>query len=557
MGTVPADVVVVGSGIAGLATALAAHELGLRPVLLEKGDLLGGQTAHSWGMLWVAGTALAAAAGHEDDAERATAYLRFIGGGAQDEDRMRSFLEHGPEAVRFFAEAGVPLRLVPGVTDHYFDFAPGSAESGRLLETALVGGARLGPWAELIHRPPGEFRLAASEMIAWGGLNSTPRWDPELLARRRAADTRGLGHGLVAAFVAALHDRGVPIHLGAEASRLLTCGGRVHGVQLADGRRFQDALGVVLATGGYDSDPGRRSSLDGLPGQVSMSPPSVTGDGLVMAAELGGDIRRLPDNLLVLLGFELSAQEAGVRHPTWWAAGEVEAASEHAIIVNDAGRRFGNEAHFQYLVPKLRDFDPIRRRHRNLPCFLIFDEQYTQRFTFAGRPPGAPIPEWVARADTPAELAVKLGVDAAGLVATLADFNPHAADGVDPVFQRGEERWRLAAPSGEGPGVRLAPVDTPPFYGVRLHPTFGPSAGLAADRDGRVLDVRGAPMPGLYACGNAAASTEFGIGYQAGMTLSSGLVFGLLAARHIGGGVPCPAAPHTVHDLPEEEPCPT
>ena len=63
----------------------------------------------------------------------------------------------------------------------------------------------------------------------------------------------------------------------------------------------------------------------------------------------------------------------------------MEAAGPHAIIVNDRGQRFGNEAHFQYLVPGLRAYDPQRRRHPNLPCYLLFDQQYVDRYTFAGR----------------------------------------------------------------------------------------------------------------------------------------------------------------------------
>src|ERR1700740_615378 len=47
------DVVILGSGIAGLAGALAARELGLRPVVLEKASTLGGGTVNSYGLIWV------------------------------------------------------------------------------------------------------------------------------------------------------------------------------------------------------------------------------------------------------------------------------------------------------------------------------------------------------------------------------------------------------------------------------------------------------------------------------------------------------------------------
>ena len=77
----------------------------------------------------------------------------------------------------------------------------------------------------------------------------------------------------------------------------------------------------------------------------------------------------------------------------------------------------------------------------------------------------------------------------------------------------------------------LGPVSEPPFCGVRLYPTGAGSGGLLTDSNARVMHVRGRPIPGLYACGNAAAPTAYGAGYQAGLTLMGGMIFGYLAAR--------------------------
>ena len=82
----------------------------------------------------------------------------------------------------------------------------------------------------------------------------------------------------------------------------------------------------------------------------------------------------------------------------------------------------------------------------------------------------------------------------------------------------------------------LGTVEVAPFFGIELHPTALGSAGLLADPAGRVMDVRGRIIPGLYAVGNAAAHTEYGSGYQTGFSLASGMVFGLLAARDMAGG---------------------
>ena len=108
------DVVILGSGIAGLAGALAAHELGLRPVVLEKAALLGGGTVHSYGLIWVGQNHLASEAGIADSRDEVLAYMRFLGGGAVDEHRLAAFIDRSPEVLRFFAERGIRFRLVRG-----------------------------------------------------------------------------------------------------------------------------------------------------------------------------------------------------------------------------------------------------------------------------------------------------------------------------------------------------------------------------------------------------------------------------------------------------------
>src|SRR6202140_3934332 len=127
------DVVVLGSGIAGLAGALAAHELGLRPVVLEKAGTLGGGTVNSYGLIWVGQNHLAQAAGYGDTRDETIAYMRFPGGGSLDEERMLAFVDRSPEALKFFEKCGVRFRLVRGVTDHYYGGSPGSHAAGRTV----------------------------------------------------------------------------------------------------------------------------------------------------------------------------------------------------------------------------------------------------------------------------------------------------------------------------------------------------------------------------------------------------------------------------------------
>jgi 3-oxosteroid 1-dehydrogenase len=203
-------------------------------------------------------------------------------------------------------------------------------------------------------------------------------------------------------------------------------------------------------------------------------------------------------------------------------------------LVNRLGQRFVDESFFQGIVPHLRYFDAARHEHPNVPCYLIFDQQYPDRYSFANRPAGSTVPDTVPRADTVAELAAKLRVDPKALADTVERFNGYARAGRDEDFHRGESKWRLA--SGQAPQAKnpsLGPLEKPPFYGVELHPSVGNSAGLLTNRHGQVMHQRHRPIAGLYASGVAAARTEMGAGYQAGLNLASAMTFSYLAVEHM------------------------
>ena len=123
------DVLILGSGIAGLAGALAAHELGLQPLVLEKAATLGGGTVHSYGLIWVGQNHLAQAAGHSDSRDEVFAYMRFLGGGNVDESRLSAFVEHAPEVLKLFERCGVRYTKSPCRSAHDGLFHPFSPRS--------------------------------------------------------------------------------------------------------------------------------------------------------------------------------------------------------------------------------------------------------------------------------------------------------------------------------------------------------------------------------------------------------------------------------------------
>jgi hypothetical protein len=303
---------------------------------------------------------------------------------------------------------------------------------------------------------------------------------------------------------------------------------------MSDGAVLAARKGVVLATGGYEWNADLMADFDPIPGLQPLSPASSTGDGLIMGAEIGAAIRRIQNNLSLMLGFYLVPDEPS-HEPIQCMAGISEMCSPHTLVVNKAGQRFADESYFQSVVPALRKFDTLRHAYANLPCFLIFDQQFAKSYSLAHLPVGAAVPASVARADTIPGLAAKLGIDTIGLDRTVERFNGFAATGTDEDFQRGALRWRLADRSAEGrKNTSLGALDQPPFYGLELRPSLGTtSAGLLTNAQGQVLHQRRHPIAGLYASGVVAARNEIGAGYQAGINLASGMTFSYLAVKHM------------------------
>lgn len=523
------DLICVGSGAAGLAGALSAALTGAKVLLLEKASRFGGGTAYSYGAMWAGANPFQASAGIDDDLDRAQQYLRWLSGGFADERRLQRLSGDAGSTLAYFAAHGIEFRLIRNLPDHYFPTAPGSIAEGRDVEVVPFPRSELGLAEDCLEEapylPPG---VSWSDAIAWGGTGRQHSWRPEDLASR--THLYAAGQGLAAAFLRRCNEQGVELARGAGLSRLLVEQGRVVGVEASDGGQavqLRARAGVLLATGGYEANPRLVRAFEAFPDQPNHFTAGANGDGLVAAAEIGALVSVMPMKLQVMLGYVVPGDHHGFR-----SAGIQELAAPHTMVVNAGGHRFTDESFFQDTQARLRVFDVYAHRYANLPCFLIFDSQFAARGSFCGRPPGASIPDWVPRADTPGGLAVRLGIEPAALEATLEGFNAGASRGEDPDFGRGHLSWaRLAGDSSSGGNPNLGTVEKPPFYGVELLPSGTAAAGLAADDRARVLHVRGHVIPGLFAAGNVATCSEYGAGFQAGLTLMSGLVFGHCAAQ--------------------------
>jgi 3-oxosteroid 1-dehydrogenase len=537
------DLVAVGSGLGGTCAAIAAADRGLRAAILDKAPKLGGVCAYGGGEVFVPNNHKMRALGIEDSDEAGRAYFAFVAAGYADPRLQETLLAAMKPAVEYFErEAGVPWNAVEGLPDYYYPDAPGSRAGGRYLCAALFEGAQLGPWQTRTFLTP-HFPMGVEhkELYAWGGLAKVTSWDYALLGERITKDIRAWGQGMMGWFLkAALIDREIPALPDTEVRKLVAEGDRVIGVEaVREGKPFRVRArrGVVLATGGYDHNRGLACQYEQTPDWNSACPPYVHGDHLVLAGELGAAVAAVPPtNLAMFYGYSIPGEEhEGVPlYRSSWECG-----CPHAIWVNRRGERFCDESFYKDYQPRLREWDGQRQAQPNLPPFLIFDQSYRDRYPLGSFMPGSPIPpELAVQADTPRALAERLGIDPDGLERTLARWNEFARKGEDPDFGKGSRPWAVRLTGDPSyPNPCVGPIERPPYYGVRLVPVGVGinSHGLATDTDARVVHLRGHPIPGLYAVGNAAALRDLGGGYQSGTSNMRAITWGWIAGRHAAG----------------------
>jgi succinate dehydrogenase/fumarate reductase flavoprotein subunit len=555
------DVVVIGSGAAGLTAATVAAHAGLKVLVLEKTSYLGGTTAFSAGGLWVPNNRHQKERGFEDDPEKAMAYARALLGNVFEAEKIETYLAKSVEMVDWM-EANTEVAFFTNGSSDYEMGLPG-ATFGRTLVPPPFDGTRLGPDLQRMRPPLPQASVFGTMQIGYYGdighvLNAHRAWPSfrhttglvlrflkEWTVHGRGARLAN-GNALAGRLVASARAAGVILWTDTPAKGLVLEGGAVRGVVAArDGIdvTISARQGVVLASGGFGANPDLRAKHIPLAGAGwSLQPEGNEGDGISMGEAAGGVFRT--DNVANGIWCPMSAMSGPDGRLVPFPHLFLDRHCPGSLMVTDQGRRFVNESTHYQNIGNLMIADGIER------CWLVADHRAQRRYGMGHAKP-EPYPTtpyvragYLKRGRTVRELAAQIGIDPDTLDATVTEFNRHAAHGEDPAFQRGEDLYArgMGDPTHE-PNPCLAPLEQAPFYAIEIRPgDLSSVCGLDTDVDARVLDRSGAPIEGLYAAGLDANTIFRGTYPGGGASLGPAMTFGYLAARHIAARAAQPAA---------------
>jgi 3-oxosteroid 1-dehydrogenase len=538
---VEVDLLCVGSGAGGMSAAITAADAGASVLVVEKDTRVGGVTGISSGQCWLGANTLAAAAGIDDSREATLAYLGHLSQGLADPDLQKVFVDKAPEVIDYLSrDIGIPFMVVRGYPDYYYPAVTGSMPEGRYIEVAPFPAHQLGEWADRCIVTPYGPHYAYTTSGEWVGHQDgtgKPIW--ECLQEHMANDERCAGAGLAAYMLKAALDRSVEFWLESPATGLLQEEGRVTGAVIETPRgtvNVRARRGVLLATSGYDWNRELVTRFEALPDFGSMSPPTVEGDHLAMAAGVGAIPypARAPAQTPVFIGYKVPHENVYDRATHRMLI----PGAPHSIIVNHAGQRFANDSFYPDVATRVGRFDGQQAGMANWPAWLVFDDRMREKYGLLPAMPGEQLPAGMAvSAGSLAELAALAGIDPEGLAASVARFNGFCEQGIDEDFARGSVPWGQLM-SGDPtlqPNPNMAGLEQAPFHAVKLERVVMgvPTVGLKVNAQAQVINASGQPVSGLYAAGNSTAWLDIGGGYNSGIANTRGLMQGYLAARDL------------------------
>ncbi|HIS95934.1 MAG TPA: flavocytochrome c [Candidatus Ventricola gallistercoris] len=488
------DVVVVGGGGAGLTAAITAAQQGAEVILIEKAGSLGGNTL-------IAGQGFNASdPERQANTEMSEALIT----------ELKSYLELDPADFGAFAEV---LETVKAQINEYL--ASGSttlfdSPELHMLHT-YMGGKRTGldgtviePDLELTRtfatNALGALEWAESIGAEWNDTTST-------ILGAMWPRSHGLSNGnIITILTDAATAEGVEILTDTCGNELIVTDGRVAGVKATTSAGANVTLhansGVVLATGGFSANAPMVAEYNNYwPGLSDTMPstnaPTITGDGIIMAQEVGAD--------LTGMGF---AQLMPSSHPVDGSLfSGIWGSAETQVFVNKEGKRYVNEYAERDVLSKaaLEQTDGI--------FYIICDNKIAKDADVEGMEAAGN----VVVADTLEELAEKLEIPVDTFVAEIERYNSFVDAQKDDDF---------------GKPLFGEKIDEAPFVATprspALHHTMG---GVKIDTDTHVLSTEGTPIPGLYAAGEVTGGLHAG-NRLGGNAMTDFLVFGRIAGEN-------------------------
>ena len=549
------DVLVIGTGASGMATAVTAASQGMKVLVVEKEARYGGTTARSGGWLWIPGTRLATEQGIKEPVGAARTYMQHEATTHFDAARVDAFLANGPRAIDFFTKQTCVQFDMPAVFPDYHAEAPGGQQGGRSMVTRPFDGRELGPRIKQLAPPLPELTvfgmMLGSGKEIWHFMRAFKSLESFFYVAKRLSlhfldvlrHGRGMtltnGNALVGRLAKAAMDHNIPVWLSSPVRKLVVEGDSVVGAIVdREGQRTRvnARVGVVLACGGFPHDIERRKALfpHAPTGRehYTPSPEANTGDGLRMAEAVGGYVDPTIPHAAAWVPTSVTTRPDGTQGvmPHF-----IDRAKPGVIAVTRHAKRFSNEANSYHDF--VQDLVKATKGDKEIFAWEICDHKTLREYGMGCVAP-FPLPigrhlhtGYLQRGRTLAELARKIGVDANALQATVDVFNKSARNGEDPAFNKGSKAYnRYQGDALNQPNPCVRPLETGPYYAIKLViGDIGTFAGLATDAQTRVLDANRQPIKGLFAVGNDAASVMGGNYPGAGITLGPALTFGYVA----------------------------
>lgn len=472
------DLAIIGSGGAGLMAGLTAAKEGARVLIVESMPIVGGATGISAGAAWIPAHGFSTKAlGIHDSLEQARQYI--YGEGRDKElnpEMVETFLANGPKVARYI-EDHTNFGWIPAIWPDYRSDIPG-ASVGRALFPGPYNPDGLGEAAQFV-RPALTTGMAKNPMPFWllGGVSSDDVWIA--------------GPALVGALLEANLRNGVDVRVSARATGLITEGNEVTGLTVEhEGKEHsvRTTRGVLIASGGFESSDEKATEYLGAPMGTHVSPRGHNGIAVQLSEDIGAELTSMEDAWW-MPGVQVPGETLDGKPLSRLLLGE--RSLPHSIIVNSAGERFTNEAEsYDKFGGAMRQIDPATGVMPNDPAWFVFDHNFWEKFGLFGVTPGGKVPDYVHQAASLSELAHQIDVDEQGLLRTVDEFNPEAAKGRDPWFNRGQalfDRYfgafnpRLgdAAPDAQAPAATAKARE---IIAKIIGPVASKGAGIVAAR---------------------------------------------------------------------------